>query len=158
MEGYKRVSTKSLISYCNCMQPRCFIFAKLLLCTTTHLHIKNSAPPAAAPISERFRIARLRGCEVTRFEVRGCEVAKFEVARLWGSKFFIYRLMTFFWTALYVVMARLRGCEVARLRGWIISIIYDFDKWLKLQLPQHTLAAYILLLMMLLQMLTTVTK
>ena len=66
----------------------------------------------------RLRGSRLRGCKVARFEVarlQGCEVRGCKVARLRGSKFFIYRLMTFFWTALYVVIARLRGCEVARL-------------------------------------------
>ena len=58
-------------------------------------------------LGSRFEVAWLQGCEVRGCEVRGCEVA-----RLRGSKFSKYRLMTFFWTALYVVMARLRGCKV----------------------------------------------
>ena len=65
------------------------------------------------------------GCEVARFEVarlQGCEVRGCKVARLRGSKFFIYRLMTFFWTALYVVIARLRGCEVELFQLFMILI------------------------------------
>ena len=66
---------------------------------------------------ERFRMARLRGCEV-----RGCEVARLRGSRLQGCEVARFKIFHIPSDDIFLDSSVCSNCEVARLRGCEVDL------------------------------------